>query len=194
MRLHRSVKAAIVLALTRALVLAVAVCCRRPGRRSQAPSPASSRTRAAAPFPARPSASSTRTPGHRGSDQRRAPGSIAATTLVPGTYRVEVVAGRVRDGRAPDCARSRPDGGDRRDPGARRDSARRGRDRPTRRGGRAGGADSGVGGERRPGRRHRRLQREPPEGTDSHGPVLFDQSAQLGDQHPRPGRALRAHQ
>ena len=26
------------------------------------------------------------------------------------------------------------------------------------------------------------------------GPVLFDQSAQLGDQHPRPGRALRAHQ
>ena len=46
-------------------------------------------------------------------------------------------------------------------------SAVGGRDRPARRGSRAGSADSGVGGERRPRRRRRRLQREPPEGADS---------------------------
>ena len=32
------------------------------------------------------------------------------------------------------------------------------------------------------------------EGTDPDGAVLLDQSAQLGDQHPRPGRAVRADQ
>ena len=69
-----------------------------------------------------------------------------------------------------------------------------GRDRPARRGSGPGGADSGVGGERRPRRRRRRLQREPPEGADPDRPVLFDQSAQLGDQHPRPRRAVRPHQ
>ena len=51
-----------------------------------------------------------------------------------------------------------------------------------------------VGRPRRPRGRRRRLQRQPPEGDDPDGPVLFDQSAQLGDQHPRPRRAVRAHQ
>ena len=48
--------------------------------------------------------------------------------------------------------------------------------------------------ERRPGRRRRRLQREPAEGADPDGAVLLDQPAQLGDQHPRPRRAVRPHQ
>jgi iron complex outermembrane receptor protein len=33
-----------------------------------------------------------------------------------------------------------------------------------------------VGGERQPRRRRRRLQRQPSEGADSHGAVLFDES------------------
>ena len=48
--------------------------------------------------------------------------------------------------------------------------------------------------QRRPRLRRRRLQREPSEGDDPDGAVLFDQSAQLGDQHPRPRRAVRADQ
>ena len=62
------------------------------------------------------------------------------------------------------------------------------------RGSGAGSADSGVGGPRRPRGRRRRLQREPPEGNAADGAVLLDQPAQLGDQHPRPGRAVRPHQ
>ena len=75
-----------------------------------------------------------------------------------------------------------------------RDYRGRDRHRPAHRGSGAGGSDSRLGRERRPHRERRRLQREPREGSDSDGAVLFDQSAQLGDQHPRPRRALRAHQ
>ena len=46
----------------------------------------------------------------------------------------------------------------------------------------------------RPRGRRRRLQRQPSERADPDGPVLFDQPAQLRDQHPRPRRAVRAHQ
>ena len=46
----------------------------------------------------------------------------------------------------------------------------------------------------RPGRERRRLQRQSPQGADSDGAVLFDQSAQLGDQHPRSRGAVRPHQ
>ncbi len=37
----------------------------------------------------------------------------------------------------------------------------------------------------------RRLQRQPPQGTDSDGPVLLDEPAQLVDQHPRHRRSVR---
>ena len=68
------------------------------------------------------------------------------------------------------------------------------RDRAARRGSRAGSADSGVGVSGELVDERRRLQRQPPEGADPDRPVLLDQSAQLGDQHPRPRRAVRADQ
>ena len=68
------------------------------------------------------------------------------------------------------------------------------RHRAARRGSGAGSADSALGRRRQAGGRHRRLQRQPAEGADPDRPVLLDQPAQLGDQHPRAGRAVRAHQ
>ena len=58
----------------------------------------------------------------------------------------------------------------------------------------AGGADPGVGRRRRPHRGHRCLQREPAEGPGADRAVLHDQPAQLGRQHSRHRRAVRAHQ
>ena len=55
-------------------------------------------------------------------------------------------------------------------------------------------ADPADGRRPRPGRERRRLQRQPLEGADPDGAVLFDQPAQLGDQHPRPRRAVRPDQ
>ena len=73
-------------------------------------------------------------------------------------------------------------------------SEARGRHRAAHRGSRAGSADPGVGRERQPGGRRRRLQRESAQGADSDRPVLLDQPAQLVDQHPRPRCAVRSDQ
>ena len=177
-----------------ALVVALLPAARCGPDRARAPSPASSATRRARAIPGATVRVVNEDTGATVEAVSNEQGAYRADALAPGRYRLEATLDgfetAVRAGRA----RSRSDGGDRRDadPGAIHRSG--GRDRPARRGSRAGSADSGVGGERRPRRRRRRLQREPPEGADPDGPVLFDQSAQLGDQHPRPGRAVRAHQ
>ena len=123
-----------------------------------------------------------------------AAGRYRVDDLAPGQYRVEATL----DGFEPAVgrgARRRASGGvDRRHADAGSPHRGRGRDCASRRGGDSGGADSGVGAERRAGRQRRRVQRQPREGADPDGSVLLVQSAQLGGHDPRHRLAIRAHQ
>ena len=145
--------------------------------------------------PARPSGSSTRTTAlDRRGGQRRA-GRLSRRRAGAGPVPRGNARSTASRPRAPPRARSGSDRGARRDarpvaPHRRRGRHRAARSRKSRRRCRfrcrssSGDAD----------RERRRLQREPAEGADSDRPVLLDQPAQLGDQHPRPRRAVRAHQ
>ena len=86
-----------------------------------------------------------------------------------------------------------PDGGGRRHADAARLRKRR-RDCARDRGGRAGSADSAVGGRAANLVGSGRLQREPSQGDDPDRPVLSTNPRNSGDQHPRTGRAVRPHQ
>ncbi len=73
-------------------------------------------------------------------------------------------------------------------------SARYRRHRAPPRRARAGGADRDLGARRQGNHRYRGVQRCPRPAAPARAAILFEQPAQLGDQHPRPGRAVRPHQ
>ena len=167
---------------------------RRPRKAARRRSPARCATPPAARFPAPASASSTR---RRAARSKWSATSRARTgqSLPPGTYRIETTLDGFET--AGPAARARARG----QTAAVELTLTPARltegvvvTRQARRGGGAGGADSAVGHQSEPRRERRRLQRQPPEGADSDGAVLFDQPAQLVDQHPRAGRAVRPDQ
>ena len=120
--------------------------------------------------------------------------AIASTILFPDrivwkprlTASSQAVNRGVLDGRQAAVDRSHAD--------ARTSDRGRGRDGASCGGSRSGSADSGVGADRRTGRKCRRLQRQSREGIDPDRPVLLVQSAQLRRDHSWHRLAVRPDQ